>query len=360
VGCGAAVFAAWVGSTVVGAQAPAPTQFTVTETVALVGPEVAVTVYRDGNKAAVEQSFKNAGGTTHIKTLYDLAAGTTTNWDPTAAAPSCSAGRFSGDWGDPFASAAEVAGQLSEIHATQVGSESIAGFATKKMEGALPNNQGKVTVWVDAKYGLVMRQVMAGPSGPAMTMVDIKSVTVGAPAASVFAAPASCGGAVKALPMTDDDRIAKETGGKASDFAMATMPPPSTTACSASIRVVRAGTMQTITSGYQIAVDTTVDLNHPAAYTMGVGAAGKATFSGGGLHEITGQLVNGMVKLANVPEHFDVELAFGNAGSASALLYRQCSRPETVLLFVVKNPAKLSDGGDWLWAKTGPYAIIPR
>jgi hypothetical protein len=55
---------------------------------------------------------------------------------------------------------------------------------------------------------------------------------------------------------------------------------------------------------------------------------------------------------------FDVEAVFGNRGSSSALIYRQCMWPRTVLLFVVKNPEKLSGGGDWLWVKSGKYATV--
>jgi len=38
------------------------------------------------------------------------------------------------------------------------------------------------------------------------------------------------------------------------------------------------------------------------------------------------------------------------------MIYRHCFAPQTVLLYVVKNPAKLSDGGDWLYVKSGKYA----
>jgi hypothetical protein len=91
---------------------------------------------------------------------------------------------------------------------------------------------------------------------------------------------------------------------------------------------------------------------------MGVGADGHVRFSGGGLHEVTAQIRNGVLRIDNVPPQFDLETAFGNAGSSSSLIYRHCFAPETVLLYVVKNPAKISDGGDWLWVKSGKYATV--
>jgi len=61
-----------------------------------------------------------------------------------------------------------------------------------------------------------------------------------------------------------------------------------------------------------------------------------------------------------VPAVFDVEITFagGNKGASSALIYRHCSGPQTVFLFVVKNPNQISDGADFLWVKSGKFATI--
>jgi hypothetical protein len=131
------------------------------------------------------------------------------------------------------------------------------------------------------------------------------------------------------------------------------MPPASKNACTVLLKVVHAGSMAPITTGFQVAIDTTVDIEHPANYVMGMSNTGRTTFSGGGLHEITGQMHNGVVQLGNVPAQFEMELAFGKGGDSSALIYRQCFAPQTTLLLVVKNPDKLSDGARWLWLKSG-------
>jgi len=62
-----------------------------------------------------------------------------------------------------------------------------------------------------------------------------------------------------------------------------------------------------------------------------------------------------------VPASFDLEMTFagGNKGASSALLYRKCAGPQTVLLYVVKNPDKVSDGADWMWVKSGKFATVP-
>jgi hypothetical protein len=43
----------------------------------------------------------------------------------------------------------------------------------------------------------------------------------------------------------------------------------------------------------------------------------------------------------------------GGNRSSSAMLYRKCSGPETVLLYVDKDA-----GADWIWVKSGKYAKV--
>ena len=122
--------------------------------------------------------------------------------------------------------------------------------------------------------------------------------------------------------------------------------------CSLTFKVVRAGSNAPIPSGFQVAIDTTVDLVHPASYKIGLAAGGHAAFSGGGLHEVTAQMRDGAFRIGNAPPQWDMEVQLGgNAGSASALIYRQCFGRQPVLLMVVKNPAKLADGVEWRWVK---------
>ena len=310
----------------------APSAYTVTQVNSMFGSAVTQTIYRDGSKAVVDRT----GG---ARTLYDLDKHTTYSWDPKAPA-TCGSGTFSGDWGDPFASSAEIAAELKKQNAQEVGAEAVNGMAARVFEAAMPGAPGKVKVWVDAKQGFVLKLEMAGKP-----MLEIKQISLSAPPASVFALPSGCA-APAAAPNAPTEQ---------GDFANAIMPPASANACTVVLRVVSAGSMQPV-ANVQVAVDKTVDLDHPAHYTMGMGANGHATFGGGGLREETAQMRDGALRIENAPKQFDVEIAFGKAGSASALIYRQCFAPETVLLFRVKNPDKISDGGDWLWVKSGKFA----
>ena len=55
-----------------------------------------------------------------------------------------------------------------------------------------------------------------------------------------------------------------------------------------------------------------------------------------------------------------METAYSNGGFNGVLIYRQCFGPQTVLLHLVTDPAISSDGGYWLWVKSGKYARLPN
>src|SRR5579863_7550594 len=102
--------------------APAPDVYIVTEANP-VAPGAVMQIYRDGSRAVIDNMVP---GGSHTRSLYDLKAHTSQGWDVTQPA-GCSMGRFSGDWGDPFASSADMQQQLTQVHAQQVGAEAIHG-----------------------------------------------------------------------------------------------------------------------------------------------------------------------------------------------------------------------------------------
>lgn len=328
------------------AQAQGPQAYSLTETNAMFGPALTVEIHRDGPMAVLESSTGDRK--VHTRTLYDLRAGKSYTLD--LVNTGCSAGSFSGDWGDPFAMSAEVLSDLAKKSPKVVGTETVAGVTTKVME--VPDPKMTAKVWLDEKDSLVMKLAMAPQGGAAQTVIEVKQFSLTKPPASLFAMPPSCGKAASAPAQpTEAERIAAATGGNAAGYANAIMPPASKNACTVLFKVVEAGTLKPVTSGFQAAIDTQVDVDHMPSYSMGIGQGGRVTFSGGHLHEVTGQMQNGVLRIENAPPQFNMELAFGTGGDSSALIYRQCFSPETTLLFVVKNRQKLSDGGDWLWVK---------
>lgn len=334
------------------AQSPSPQAYTLVETNAMFGAEMQTEIYRDGNKALVDNSSAPgaAGAKVHTRTLYDLSAGRSFTLDLAHPSSGCGAGTFSGDWGDPFAFSAETLKEISGKNPKTAGTETIAGVNAKVLQVSDANSSFKL--WVDDQYPLIMKLQMVPNGGAPQTMIAVKQFTVAKPAATLFALPPACvkEAAAPAAP-TESQRIAAETGGNAGSYANAIMPPASKNSCTVLFKVVQAGTMQPITSGFQVALDTEVDINHLPGYTTSQDPRGHVTFSGGNIHEMTAQLRNGVLRIDNAPPQFNMEVAFGQAGDSSALIYRQCSGPQTTLLLVVKNPKKLSDGADWLWAK---------
>jgi len=337
-----------------------PTAYTVKSDSSLTGPTSITVTYRLGSKVVVDSTTPTpaAGVTMRLHTYFDLDSKMSYTWDPANDAVACSAGKLTGDWGDPFGGTQD----LMQQGAKQVGAETVNGIPATVYELQM-GASGTMRAWLEPKTGMLVKAVLTPPSGPPTTMVDVTSVDLTAPPASVFALPARCTAAPAAAStgeyrMPDvDQRIAEYTGDTATNYEDAIYAPGAKSgSCTVVMRVVKAGTMEPITSGFQIALDMNI-ANEPAPqYQIGESQDGHVSFSGGGLHEVTAQMQNGVLRIENPPEKFHVETSFGSAGQGSSDLYRQCFGPQTVLLYVLKNPANLVDGTEWLWVRSGKYA----
>lgn len=342
------------------AQAP-PTTYTIVE--ALPGGPGAgtMTVYRSGTKAVIEYNHPaQPDGTPASRSLslYDLTAGSSYSWDPAATPIACSAGTFSGDWGDPYGMTAELTGSIAKGDLKPAGSETINGIPTQVYAGT--SGPTSIKAWLDQKDKLVIRAAMGAPGGPTQNLVDIRKVIIAPPPASLFVLPPTCAGVHP--PPTAADLIAEETGDSAENFVNANYGPGSTNSCSIVIRVVAAKTMAPITRPWQAAIDTTYNQDSPTApsYSFGVGNDGTSTFSGGGLHEITNQIHNDMLRIDNPPAYFNlsINVPTPNEGAGVGLIYRQCFAPVTVLYDILKDPSDPGKGADFLYAKSGKYSTV--
>ena len=342
------------------AQAP-PTSYTITE--GLPGSTAGtMTVYRSGAQAMIEYRHPaKPDGTPASRSLnlFDLKAGVSHTWDPAVTPISCSAGTFSGDWGDPFASTAELTASIAKGDLKAAGTETLRGIPTKIYAGV---TQGmNLKAWIDQKDGLAIKSGFGAPGSPMTFMVNVRSISLATPPASLFVLPAACA-SVKPPP-TAAELMAAETGDSGANFVNAIYGPGSKNSCSIVLRVVAAKTMTPINRKFQVAIDTTYnqDSPNPPHYVFGVGNDGTSTYSGGGLHEITNQVHNGMLRIDNPPAYFNlgVNIPTPNHGADVGLIYRQCFAPTTMLYFVVKDPSNPANGGDWLYAKAGKYAALP-
>lgn len=341
------------------AQAPiAPTAYTVTLINSIFGPGEWMKTSRNGSKVLVEQTTADKAAdptAAHAVTLYDLDRHTSLTWSTGNTAAGCGTGTFSGDWGDPFASAPDMTGN----NAKQVGTETLHGIAANVMEVAA-GDAGTAKVWIDPKTGLVLKAQMTPPGGAPKPILEVTDVSWGPPPQSIFTVPPACAAAAAAPPPpTEEQRIGELTGDDGRNFVKAIYGPGSTEACTVIYRVVKAGTMEPVTTGFQVAVDLNV-ANEPAPnYKIGIDAQGHSTFSGGGLHEIAAETQDGVFRIDRAPARFNLETAFGgNAGDTQSLVYLRCFAPQTVLLLIVKNPASITDGAELLWVKSGKYATV--
>ena len=328
----------------------APSAYRITLTSSLYGEPQIVTIARSGSKALVDEvsTEKTAHTSIHSRTLYDLDANTVTSWawpNP----PACYTSAFAGDWGDPFIAAAALTGPDAKLADIQT----VNGMTVNVMTAPAPD-RNSYKVWIDSRTGLMLRaHLIPADNGPERPLLDVTEISLTAPPADTFALPAAC--APSAEPPTADQQIAALTGNDPAFFQNALIGPASAETCAVNFRIVQAGSLTPITAGFQAAVDLTVDPKNLPHYIVGQDPDGHVEF-GGGLHEVTASFKGGALRLEHPPAQFEIDAEFGNAGAGHALLFRQCTGPESTLLFVVRNPARLSDGGLWLWLKPGKPA----
>jgi hypothetical protein len=341
-----------------------PTDYTVTASSPSLGIGGMTKIFRLGQWVLIDQSgtpreVAGASHTLEMRTLYDLAKKESLTWDPVHESATCVKGMFS-EWGDPFGGATA----LTRPEARPVGGETVDGFATRIVESSA-GAKGTLKTWVDGATGLVVKQQLTPPGGAPQLLMEVTNVSLKAPDAAEFAVPASCGevaGAPQApsVARRQADPTAALVGGDAKNYVSGLAGPASKNACTMAFRVVRAGTMEPVTDGLQVGVDLKLATETNPHYTIGAGENGKATFAGGGLHELKAEGQSGVFRVENVPESFEIDLEFGPGGATASKVYRQCFAPQTVLLFVVKDPANLDAGGGWLWVKAGKCAAVPR
>lgn len=344
---------------------PAPTAYTVTANNTMAGPVTVVNTYRLDSKVVVNERTPAlvAGGFSNIRTLYDLQKKVKYAWDPVHTEVACVKAAFTGGWNDPFAGM----GDINQPGLKQVGVETLHRFSTRIIQTP-PTADGAMKVWVDTKTGLVVKAQLLPPAGAPITMTEVMSLTLGPPPVSEFAIPPNChtmaemAAAASVRTPGETNEVSALTGDSGDNYVNGIYAEGGGTrdSCSMTFRVVHAGTMEPVPTGFQVAVDLDVLTEPPPSYTENIANDGRASFKGGGLHEIASPGHNGVFRIGNVPKKFRMDAYFGQAGEATADIYRACFAPETVLLFVVKNPDNLMDGGEWLWVKSGKYATPPH
>ncbi|HUY13249.1 MAG TPA: GIDE domain-containing protein [Terriglobia bacterium] len=381
-----------------------PTHYTLvnvtnlTEASLFTGQPSTLKIYRNGSKERIDLRIApwaaNRDGLRN-RFLFDFSAhkAYTTAWNGNVV--SCSWIKYvsadaPGNYDPITGTASMMTGLGKEGTPKDLGPQTLNGIPAKgeetMIEGVLP-----VKVWIAQKGGFLVKYSAPMPGGKGTAGFEVKQVSLAPPPASVFATPTGCsetqgewsdtglnastsetvtvgtpssqpsGAASGTQETSASKRIAAETGGSAGDFVNAIYPPgtPSTASCTVLFRVVHAGTMEPITTGYGTGLD--LDQNFSGSkYSIKEDMQGRVSFSGGTIRDVTSQFQNGTLRIPNAPPHFRLDVEFGGANGGTGytgLIYRQCFRPETVLLLVINN-TEGSNSGDWLWVKSGKYATI--
>ena len=169
------------------AAAPQPTAYSLTQHNTLTQVAVTEHIYRDGDKVTLDSVFANGQ---HIRQTYDLKNQREWSWDPDKLSIPCTGGF--GSWGDPFQWFEQTfGGDLSELKPKQVGTETVAGLPSKILLAQVPQ-VGKVKVWLDDTYGLMVKMAMPASGGHEDTVLEVTQFSASKPPASAFALPSIC------------------------------------------------------------------------------------------------------------------------------------------------------------------------
>jgi hypothetical protein len=292
----------------------------------------------------------------HARTLYDFQAHRIYTQVLSDAAVPCSVMHYASLEAplefDLVSGAAEFMQQLTAKagkHPKHVGDGAVNGIAAKIFEvpAALPD-KGKSRVWLSTQGHYPLKWVYVAPDGRQQTLVEVKQLNFAHPPASDFATPEACvpllgdagaGGAYEQISSVT--RVVPGGGGappgnSSSKYIDAVYPPetPPADSCQLSFKVVRAGTMEPLKSGFKLGILTSAD------------------FSGGRyMVDVTDQLHDGTFHIEKPPKHFYLDVKIGDS-DATALIYTRCLAPQMELLLVLKAGSNEPD--HWYWINPSP------
>ncbi len=257
--------------------------------------------------------------------------------------------------------------QMTDAKQHTVGTENVNGIPASITENVTPD--GKIRMWLAQKGDFPVKMTLQTPDGKLTTMMEVKQVEFGSPAASLFVPPTNCTtqsqgdwsdtqmsahaeAQIEAQASGSANLATGETHGQATAKMQQVSPSagsaasgestgeefvdsqsvfePSKNTCTVLFRMVRAETMEPITNLERLELDT---------------------------KDVKVQYRGGILRIPNAPSRFRLDYQQINGPGGMTELNRQCFHPETVLMLkssedFVEHPDK------WLWVKSGKYATI--
>ena len=178
------------------AQGPAPQAYSITEDPGF-GSSV-VKISRDGSKEVVDQILPVGPGRDkefHSHLLYDFQAHKLYIRVVSDPSVPCGVQEYTDPGAPPeFDPISGSDALMKELAASgqpkPAGTDTVNGIATKVLEVTSP--QGKGRIWIAQNGGFPVKIVFIGTDGKAMTIIEVKQLSLAKPPASVFAVPAAC------------------------------------------------------------------------------------------------------------------------------------------------------------------------
>jgi len=176
------------------AQAPSAPPETYTFT--MMARTVTVIAARDGSKESLEQVMAPSatGPGMHIRQIYDFA--THKYWTISFDGTPCVLATYTSPAlpaaFDPISGAEEMRQEMAKLKPAVLRTETVNGLATKVYEAPIEEIKGKMRLFVEQKYGFVVKQVLVMGNGKEETLSEVKSVSFTKPSPDLFVTPQNC------------------------------------------------------------------------------------------------------------------------------------------------------------------------
>ena len=184
------------------AQSPPPDAYSITEINSTTVKGMKIETYRNGTKALIDKSYPPNEARPkgfHTRTLFDFELRRQFTWDLVDESIPCTATSFLGDWGDdPFRTSAQMTAEIANQYPQEAGREKVNGIQAKIVKVVSPG-QGASTLWVEDKYGLVVRLEVAPENGPGRVLSEVTEMKIAAPRDSLLELPESCRAVAKSV-----------------------------------------------------------------------------------------------------------------------------------------------------------------
>ncbi|HEX9109559.1 MAG TPA: hypothetical protein VF832_20095, partial [Longimicrobiales bacterium] len=173
-----------------------PSTYSFLGTTSLMSPEMQVKVNRVGARELVELTLPESGGTgsgLHQRLLYDFDRHLVYSTD--LLTKRCTVQQYESSYApmfDPIGASKSMLAGMPAGTPPAAGRETINGIATRVVEVALAEGQGRSRVWLDEKHGFIVRLAIGLKDEAPTTRLEIRQLSYAPSPAALFAPPRGC------------------------------------------------------------------------------------------------------------------------------------------------------------------------